>query len=256
MELHAAERRVAGCLMEKQLTTPQQYPLTLNALTLACNQTSNRDPVTSFTEQEVEEAARSLKVAGLVRFVHPSHGRSALRYEHTLDQALGLDTRGLALLAVLLLRGPQTLGELRVRTERMAAFTDLADVEHELQRLAAHPDVLVACLGRRPGQKEDRYAHRLGAPGADEPADQGEGGDAAGEPTPPGTAESPFPQPAALAPALAVAPAVAPEHRALHDTVRSLQEEVAALRRELDEVRSELGLGLPAPGVPPDAPSG
>lgn len=161
-DLPAQELRVLGSLVEKQLTTPQQYPLTLNALTSACNQTSNRDPVVSYDERSVEETVTSAKTRGLARFVHPSHGRSAIRYAHTLEEALGLDQRQLALLAVLMLRGPQTAGELRTRTERMAEFEGLSDVERELARLADREDPLVVRIGRRPGQKEDRFAHLLG----------------------------------------------------------------------------------------------
>lgn len=162
-DLPAEELRVLGSLVEKQLTTPQQYPLTLNALTSACNQTSNREPVVSYDEQSVEAAVTSAKTRGLARFVHPSHGRSAIRYAHTLEEALGLDQRQLALLAVLMLRGPQTAGELRTRTERMTDFAGLSDVEQELARLADRVDPLVIRMSRRPGQKEDRFAHLLGS---------------------------------------------------------------------------------------------
>src|SRR5665213_4401191 len=124
-ELPADEVRVLGSLIEKRLTTPQQYPLTLNALVLACNQTSNRDPVVHYDESVVESALSQLKDQRLVRFVLPSHGRSVVRYRHVLDEVLGVDDRQLALLAVLLLRGPQTVGELRTRTERMVDFEDL-----------------------------------------------------------------------------------------------------------------------------------
>ena len=164
MDLSAAEIRVLGSLVEKQLTTPQQYPLTLNALTLACSQSSNRDPVVAYDEHTVEAAVTSVKTKGLARFVHPSHGRSALRYAHTLDEALGLDTRPLALLAVLMLRGPQTLGELRTRTERMVRFSDLREVQAELDALAARTEPLVVRLARGPGQKEDRYGAAPGRP--------------------------------------------------------------------------------------------
>ena len=161
MDLSPHEVRVVGCLIEKQLTTPQQYPLTLSALVSACNQSSNRYPVVNYTEEMVESAVRELKVRGLTRFVHPSHGRSALRYEHRLDEVLGLDEPQLALLAVLGLRGPQTLGELRARTERMANFGGLDAVEHELGRLGEGQEPLTVELLRRPGQKERRYAHLL-----------------------------------------------------------------------------------------------
>jgi uncharacterized protein YceH (UPF0502 family) len=167
MDLSAAEIRVLGSLVEKQLTTPQQYPLTLNALTLAASQSSNRDPVVAYDEASTEAAVTSVKTRGMARFVHPSHGRSAMRYGHTLDEVLGLDTRPLALLAVLMLRGPQTLGELRTRTERMVRFSDLHEVQAELDALAARTEPLVVRLARGPGQKEDRYGHLLGDTGLD-----------------------------------------------------------------------------------------
>ena len=162
MDLSVAEIRVLGSLVEKQLTTPQQYPLTLNALALACSQSSNRDPVVAYDEHTVEAAVTSVKTKGLARFVHPSHGRSALRYAHTLDEALGLGPPQLALLAVLMLRGPQTLGELRTRTERMVGFSDLREVQAELDALAVRTEPLTVRLPRGPGQKEDRYGQLLG----------------------------------------------------------------------------------------------
>jgi uncharacterized protein len=161
MDLSPVEARVIGSLAEKQLTTPQQYPLTINALVLACNQSSNRDPVVAYDEETVETALTSLREAGLLRLVHPSHGRSATRYRQVLDERFGLDPRGLSILAVLLLRGPQTTGELRARTERMADFGSLADLEAELDRMADGDDPLVGRQPRRPGQKEDRWAETL-----------------------------------------------------------------------------------------------
>lgn len=153
--------RVLGSLIEKQLTTPQQYPLSLNALTLACNQTSSRDPVTNYDEATVREALDRLKADGLARFVLPSHGRSVVRYRHALEEKLALDERQLALLGVLMLRGPQTVGELRTRTERMATFSGTDQVEADLEGLARWDDPLVARAARRPGQKEERWAHLL-----------------------------------------------------------------------------------------------
>jgi uncharacterized protein YceH (UPF0502 family) len=161
VELDPVEARVIGSLAEKQLTTPQQYPLTLNALVLACNQSSNRDPVVAYDESTVELALTSLKEAGLLRFVHPSQGRSATRYRQVLDERFGLDSRSLSVLTVLVLRGPQTVGELRARTERMADFDNLDDVDAELVRLSSGPDPLVRRLTRRPGQKEERWAQLL-----------------------------------------------------------------------------------------------
>jgi hypothetical protein len=213
MDLTAEEVRVLACLVEKQLTTPQQYPLTLNALVTACNQSSNRDPVVSYEDSTVEAAVRSLKIRGLARFVHPSHGRSALRFEHRLDEALGLDDRQLALLTVLALRGPQTPGELRARTERMASFPDLGELEAELARLAADPEPLVRELPRRPGQKEQRYAHLLSGEISVETLS-----------------------------AIAFSPLASPrEHSETRVPISlSLAEEVAALRSELGDLRDQV----------------
>jgi hypothetical protein len=170
MKLSPTEARVIGSLAEKQLTTPQQYPLTINALVLACNQTSNRDPVVSYDDGTVELALASLRESGVLRLVHPSHGRSVTRYRQVLDERFGLDIRSLSILAVLLLRGPQTLGELRARTERMADFGSIADVETDLDRMAGGDDPLVVRLPRRAGQKEERWAETL-SPAASEPSD-------------------------------------------------------------------------------------
>jgi uncharacterized protein YceH (UPF0502 family) len=161
MDLSAEEARVLGALTEKQLTTPQQYPLTLHALMAACNQTSNRQPVVAYEEAVVDEAIATLRERGLVRSVLPSHGRSVVRFRQVLDEAFGLDERRLSLVAVLLLRGPQTVGELRARTERMAEFSSTADVEHDLVALGDLTEPLVARQSRRPGQKEDRWVERL-----------------------------------------------------------------------------------------------
>ena len=150
-----------GCLVEKQLTTPQQYPLTQNALSLACSQATNREPVMTLDDEAVQRALAELKVLHLVRFVLPSHGKSVTRYRHVLDEAFGLDTSQVALLAVLLLRGPQTPGELRARTGRMAEFTSVSAVQGELDVLAGQLEPLARLLPRRPGQKEDRWQQLL-----------------------------------------------------------------------------------------------
>ena len=163
----AGAGRVLGCLIEKQLTTPQQYPLTANALTLACNQATNRDPVVTLDEETVLAAIDELRGMRLVRVVLPSHGRSVNRYRHVVDEIYSLDVRGNPLLAVLLLRGPQTVGELRARTERMVDFPTVDVVQDQLEALAAHPDGLVRLLPRRPGQKEDRWQQTLAQPWAD-----------------------------------------------------------------------------------------
>jgi uncharacterized protein len=158
MRLSAQEARVLGSLAEKELTTPQQYPLTIAALVAACNQASNRDPVVHYNESFVLVTLDELKAQRLVRFVLPSHGRTAIRYRQILDETLALDPRQRALLAVLLLRGPQTIGELRVRTDRMAHFDRLEDIEHELEGLASLHEPLASRLARRPGQKEERWS--------------------------------------------------------------------------------------------------
>jgi uncharacterized protein len=161
MLLTAQEARVLGSLVEKELTTPDQYPLTVKSLLAACNQASNRDPVVDYDEGTVMAALDSLKAEKLIRFVLPSHGRTAVRYRQVLNEALGLDTGQCALLAVLLLRGPQTLGELRARTERMADFDGLDEIDHQLRFLSAVAEPLTISLGRRPGQKEERWATPL-----------------------------------------------------------------------------------------------
>lgn len=148
-------------MIEKQLTTPDQYPLSLNALLLACNQSSNRDPVVAFDERTVDRALAALKVAGLVGLVHPSHGRSVTRYQQFLEEKLEISERQAALVAVLLLRGPQTGGELRSRSARMCGFDDIAEVDVELERLSGLPEPLVVRLPRRPGQKEERWVQLL-----------------------------------------------------------------------------------------------
>src|SRR3984957_4265968 len=143
MQLSPPQARVLGSLVEKELSTPDQYPLTLKSLTSACNQVSNRDPVGDYEESSVMSTLNPLKEARLIRFVLPSHGRTAVRYRHVLDEALGLDPRQCALVAVLLLRGPQTVGELRGRTDRMATFDSLDEVDHELRFLSTMAEPLV-----------------------------------------------------------------------------------------------------------------
>jgi uncharacterized protein YceH (UPF0502 family) len=206
-DLGAEELRIIGSLIEKELTTPQQYPLTLNALVLACNQTSNRNPVVTYDERTVESTVLGLKDKNLTRIVHPSHGRSVTRYRQVLHEALYLEREELAVLGVMMLRGPQTLNELKTRTDRAADFDDLDAVERIVDGLAAREEPLVARIGRQPGQREDRYAHLLG-------------GDVD----------------------VSALPAPEPSPRTSRaDEVADLREEVEALRRDLDELRRELG---------------
>src|SRR4051812_47069692 len=165
MDLDAVEIRVLGCLIEKQHTTPDAYPLSLNALRLACNQSTNRHPVVDYDEQTVVEALRRLALRGWTRLASGA-GSRARKYRHLLDQAFGLDAAELALLAVLMLRGPQTPGELKQRAQRLHDFADLAAVQATLEQLVGRDQV--ARHERQPGQKEDRYEQLLG--GGERPA--------------------------------------------------------------------------------------
>ncbi len=166
MVLGVQEARVLCCLVEKEATVPDSYPLTLNALRLACNQTTNRDPVVAWDDRTVESALLSLKSMGLVRFVHPSHGGRTIRYRHIADERWRLSKGELAVLAVLVLRGPQTVNEVRARTERMVGPDD-GTLEEILDMLAARsPEPFAVHLGRRAGEREARWAHLLsGSPG-------------------------------------------------------------------------------------------
>jgi uncharacterized protein YceH (UPF0502 family) len=236
MRIDAVETRILGGLVEKQLTTPAQYPLSLNSLTLACNQSSNRDPVVHYEEATVEGGVASLKDKGLVRFVLPSHGRSVVRYRHVLDEKLALDQRQMALIAVLLLRGPQTVGELRVRTERMAQFDGVSDVEDDLIGLTRGDDPFVARLGRRPGQKEERWTQLLcPETGADQAVETATAGVASTSP-----ANHNVDDRSDRGDALRVGQSEAQE---LRSEIEALRDEVQSLRSEVDELRSAI-LGL------------
>jgi uncharacterized protein YceH (UPF0502 family) len=222
MRLSAEGARVLGSLLEKALTTPQQYPLTLPSLVAACNQATNRDPVVDYDEQTVMSALDDLKGQRLVRFVLPSSGRTAVRYRQVVDETLALDLPQRALLAVLLLRGPQTIGELRLRTDRMTEFDGLNEVEHELGLLAALEEPLASSLGRLPGQKEERWACPLrGEPIGAEPGGrtETEGSDDADD-----VLRSPSARLDDLGAELTV-----------------LRAEVSELRRDLDTLRTSLG---------------
>jgi uncharacterized protein YceH (UPF0502 family) len=158
--LNDAEVRVLGALVEKEITTPEYYPLSLNALVNACNQKSNRDPVVSLDEDAVRSAIRSLNELGLTRFASTADSRVG-KYEHRLNETFNFHRHEIAILCVLLLRGPQTPGELRTRTERMYAFEDLESVHNALNLLAKREPPLVKVLPRQPGTKESRYVHLL-----------------------------------------------------------------------------------------------
>jgi uncharacterized protein len=264
-ELTPPEQRVLGCLIEKRWTTPDQYPLSLNGLRLACNQSTNRDPVTTYDEATVRDAAQRLCLYGLARLAS-GHGSRSVKYRHLAEEALGLDREELAVLAVLLLRGPQTPGELKARTERLAALASLDDVERVLSSLGERD--YVRRIGRRPGQKEDRFEHLLGP--------KGEAGALGPAPTsaPPLSASplsaSPLSASPLSAPPLSASPLSAPPmsaspapttpefvatptqppHRVdsdqsrangvLAERVAALEAEVASLRADLDELRDLL----------------
>jgi uncharacterized protein YceH (UPF0502 family) len=149
---------VLGALVEKQRTTPDQYPLSLNALRLACNQSTNRDPVVEYDEPTIREALERLSRRRWVRLASGA-GSRATKYRHLFDEALELDAPAIAVLTVLMLRGPQTPGELRARTERLHGFAGPDELRETIERLAGRG--LVAGAGRRPGQKEERYVHLL-----------------------------------------------------------------------------------------------
>ena len=161
MQLSPVEVRILGSLIEKESTTPDNYPLSLNALTNACNQSSNRDPVMALDEDAVRWAVNNLRQQSLVRAVQHS-GSRVMKFQHLMAERLNLDTTSLGVLCVLMLRGPQTAGEIRARTNRLADFTSVSDVETTLGELKRKE--LVVELARRPGQKEERYAHLLSGP--------------------------------------------------------------------------------------------
>lgn len=225
MDPDAVEIRVVGCLIEKQRTTPDAYPLSLNALRTACNQATNRDPVVDYDEATVAEALRRLALRGWTRLASGA-GSRARKYRHLLPEALGVGDAELSLLAVLMLRGAQTPGELKQRSERLHGFEDLATVQATLEGLVERG--YVARHARRPGQKEDRYEQLLGGfgeEGAFAPA-AAVGADVAGEPVTTTTGGERARQPD-LVPA--------------EDRLTRLERELAALRSELASLREALG---------------
>jgi uncharacterized protein len=224
VDLGPVEIRVLGCLVEKQRTTPDAYPLTLNSLRLACNQSTNRDPVVEYDEKQIRQALERLARRRFVRLAS-GHTTRATKYRHLLDDTLSLDEASLALLAVLALRGPQTPGELKQRTDRLHRFADLAAIEDGLELLASRG--LAQRLDRRPGQKEERYRHLL-----DYDLDEE---DAPAHATASRTVVVPD-APVAVAPA-----PPAPAGDPLVQRVDALEDELARLRAELTELREQLG---------------
>jgi uncharacterized protein len=210
----ATEIRVVACLVEKQRTTPDVYPLSLNALRIACNQATNRDPVVDYDEAIVVEALRRLALRGWTRLASGPGGR-ARKYRHLLDEALGLDPPEISLLAVLMLRRAQTPGELKQRCERLHAFSDLAAVHAVLDRLVDRG--LVARHARRPGQKEERYEQLLG------------------------DADGPFPPTSTSTPDSGGEADGGPERALARDRVGRLEAEVVELREQVAALREALG---------------
>jgi len=204
--LNDVEVRVLGCLIEKELATPEYYPLTLNSLTTACNQKSNRDPVMALEESEVVRALDGLKMKHVA--IQAADSGRVPRYRHILSERLRFSPAELAILAELLLRGPQTLGELRTRAERMHPFADLAAVEQVLGELAERTPPLVMRLPRQPGRKESRFAHLL-----------------AGEPDLSAEERTATPEGARL------------QVMAENERIAALELEVATLRAEVGELR-------------------
>jgi uncharacterized protein YceH (UPF0502 family) len=214
MNLSASEIRVLGCLLEKQRTTPDAYPLSLNALRLACNQSTNRDPVVRYEDAVLRDALHRLERRGYTRLASGA-GSRAPKYRHLLAEALPMAEDEQAVICVLMLRGPQTPGELKQRTERMHSFADLGEVHETLERLIGRG--LVAAQGRRPGQKEERYAQLLGGEETDSASEHHDGL------APPAVASPPF-----------------SSHPPTALTVEALEERVARLEREVAQLRAAL----------------
>lgn len=202
------EARVLGCLVEKEITTPDYYPLSLNALINACNQKSNRDPVMTLNEDAVRQAVQSLNEKGLAGTATSAGDSRVPKYEHRMQEAFNFTRRETAIMCVLMLRGPQTPGELRGRSERMHPFEDLTDVQSTLQKLMTREEPLVKVLPRQPGTKEARYAHLLCGQKAEWDA-------------PPPVEQR-------------------VEAAADNERLARLEEEVAALRREMSDLREEV----------------
>jgi uncharacterized protein YceH (UPF0502 family) len=220
VDLDAAEVRVLGCLIEKRQTTPDVYPLSLNGLRAACNQSTNRDPVVAYDDDTIRDALHRLGRRGWTRL---ASGARAAKYRHLLDEKPGLARDEQAVLAVLMLRGPQTLGELRTRVERLHPFADTAELESVLGRLAERE--FAELQERRPGQKEQRYAHLLSSDLEEEE-----------------DARRPAPAPAATCtPPAQQAPAPAEQEDPLAERVDRLEADLAALAKQVAELRAALG---------------
>lgn len=252
VELTSIEARVLGALIEKSYTTPDAYPMTTNSLVTACNQKTSRDPVVSYDAIQVDTTLMELRQRKLVRRVHTQGARST-KHKHTLDEVLPLDPRQIVLLSVLLLRGDQTAGELRGRSERHDVFSDVAELHgtevHEcLKSLAARDVSLVVELARQPGHKETRWRHLLGDGSHDEPLAAVEDTPASDSPSPAVVAASPVSSESPVAPASAPpapAPTSAPQSSgprpSFADRVDTLEAEVASLKAKLEALADSLG---------------
>jgi hypothetical protein len=217
--LSPAQARVLGALIEKEITTPDYYPLSLNALINACNQLTNREPVTHLDEEEVRLALRRLEDQGLAGRARAADGR-VTKYEHWLGEAFNFTRAETALICVLLLRGPQTPGELRNRTERLHRFEEISHVLAGLEKLAERDPSLVAVLARQPGTKEARYAHLFSGP------------------LEPATAQQPSSAPhSALAPTI---PSYAGNDPGQQDRIAQLEATVAELQQKMDALSRKI----------------
>ena len=225
MDLSDSEIRVLGCLLEKQRTTPDHYPLSLNSLRLACNQSTNRDPVVDYDEATIRDALHRLQRRGYTRLAGASR---AAKYRHLLSEALPMSSAEQAVMCVLMLRGAQTPGELKQRAERMHPFADLTEVEQTLIQLIERD--LASSLPRRPGQKEERYMHLLGGEEQDDGAHQENG---AFEPEGQQAAGASAERPTTSVPAPAVSSDVEREIAELRARVQHLEAEMASLKAEL-----------------------
>lgn len=224
MEPDAVEIRVLGCLIEKQRTTPDVYPLSVNSLRLACNQATNRDPVVNYEEITVVEALRRLALRGWTRLASGASSR-ARKYRHLLDEAFGFEDDEISVIAVLMLRGAQTPGELKQRCERLHAFPDLAAVHDTLDRLVERGQV--ARHERRPGQKEDRYEQLLG------------GGHVHSEPAPVDAGDSG--EPSAAGPPVSADDEPTEALTPAEDRLTRLERELGELRHQVEHLREALG---------------
>ena len=232
-KLDPVESRVLGVLLEKEQTTPDQYPLTTSALVAGCNQKTNRDPVTHLSETEVTEALDRLREDVLV---WRAHSARAERWEHRLDRRWELDGGSKAVVTLLLLRGPQTPGELRTRSERMHAFGSVTEVDAVLEQLSSGFDAMVCELPRQPGQRETRWAHLEGTEDPREAA-----GSYAPEPTTLPSKQAASPAPRTTPPSSSSA-ADRQRMERLEAAVRELQDTVATLTEQFRNLRTELGV--------------